>query len=47
MNDPETGCPDQDIADAELQALWLEEKAWKEMEQRLEMLKEMEKARGE
>jgi hypothetical protein len=41
----DTGCTPEEETAAELQALWLEELAWKEMEQRLEMLKEMEKAR--
>jgi hypothetical protein len=47
MSDPETGCTEQELTDAELQALWLEEQAWREMEERMEWLKEMEKARGE
>jgi hypothetical protein len=39
------GCTQEEEDAAELQALWLEELAWKEMEERLEWLKEMEKAR--
>ena len=45
--DKDTGCFEKEMTDAELQALWLEELAWKEMQARLEMLKEMEDARGE
>jgi hypothetical protein len=45
--DKDTGCTPQEMPDAEWQAIWLEEQAWKEMEARMEMLKEMEKARGE
>jgi hypothetical protein len=45
--DKDTGCNQQEMTDAEWQAMWLEEQAWREMEDRLEMLKEMEKARGE
>ena len=43
---PEHGCT-QEEENAEWQLVHSEELAWREMEDRLEMLKEMEKTRGE
>ena len=45
--DHETGCTEEEMNGAEWQALWEAEAYWREYHERMEQLKEMEKARGE